>query len=335
LFRAAISAFCSLTRPSRREIAQLDDLALPLFDSVSAEARRFAAAALSECGDVPPSLVRRLADEPVEISAPLLVRSPALRDVDLIGLIGRHGIFHARAIARRPGLNPVIGRLLDLLGDPEIRRLRSQDQRPDLTLVAERAAASPAAPAHDAAENVRHRLRRLMHGAECAAPPAGQSAPPIQPAQTAPPATAASSAVPQPYVRLLDAALTGHLPLFQMALADALDLEFATACAIAEPTRYANLIVALRALDLSEAQAFLLTAMFLPSVFDGPEAIRLFVSRYRLLEQRTVRRRLQDWRSKAEGSGGTTAPGSAPAHRSPSQYRPSPLLSPQVRLPRS
>ena len=35
LFRAAVSAFCSLTRPSRREIAQLEDLALPLFDFVS------------------------------------------------------------------------------------------------------------------------------------------------------------------------------------------------------------------------------------------------------------------------------------------------------------
>ena len=35
LFRAAVTAFCSLTRPSRREIAQLEDLTLPLYDSVS------------------------------------------------------------------------------------------------------------------------------------------------------------------------------------------------------------------------------------------------------------------------------------------------------------
>ena len=28
LFRAAVTAFCSLTRPSRREIAQLEDLTL-------------------------------------------------------------------------------------------------------------------------------------------------------------------------------------------------------------------------------------------------------------------------------------------------------------------
>ncbi len=73
LFRAAVTAFCSLTRPSRREIAQLEDLTLPLYDSVSIEARRFVAAALSECANPPAALVRRLADEPVEIAAPLLL----------------------------------------------------------------------------------------------------------------------------------------------------------------------------------------------------------------------------------------------------------------------
>ncbi len=112
LFRAAVTAFCSLTRPSRREIAQLEDLTLPLYDSVSAEARRFVAAALSECQNSPAALVRRLADEPVEIAAPLLLRSNALTDIDLIALIGRRGIGHARVIARRPHLNPTIDQLV-------------------------------------------------------------------------------------------------------------------------------------------------------------------------------------------------------------------------------
>ncbi|RWE93635.1 MAG: hypothetical protein EOS81_18235, partial [Mesorhizobium sp.] len=62
LFRAAVSAFCSLTRPSRREIAQLEDLTLPLFDEVSVESRRYVAAALSECEYAPTALVRRLAE---------------------------------------------------------------------------------------------------------------------------------------------------------------------------------------------------------------------------------------------------------------------------------
>lgn len=155
LFRAAISAFCSLTRPSRRELAQLDDLVLPLFDEVSAEGLRFAAAALCECEYAPPGIVKRLAGSPVEIAAPLLVRSRALDDVDLITLIGRHGMGHARAIARRSNLNPAIAsliralerqaqavtpgdrveavrqRLRDLMGDPAAGAEPSNDSRPD------------------------------------------------------------------------------------------------------------------------------------------------------------------------------------------------------------
>ncbi len=112
LFRAAVSAFCSLTRPSRREIAQLEDLTLPLFDDVSVESRRYVAAALSECEYAPAALIRRLCEEPVDVAAPLLIRSPALSDVDLIALIGRHGLPHARAIARRRDLNPTIADLI-------------------------------------------------------------------------------------------------------------------------------------------------------------------------------------------------------------------------------
>ncbi|MBL8581640.1 MAG: hypothetical protein JNL61_05355, partial [Rhizobiaceae bacterium] len=115
LFRAAVTAFCSLTRPSRREIQQLEDLTLPLFEQVSSDSRRFVAAALSECAYPPRALVRRLCEEPVETAAPLLIRSVALTDIDLIAIIGRHGIAHARAIAARPELNPTIVDLIRAL----------------------------------------------------------------------------------------------------------------------------------------------------------------------------------------------------------------------------
>jgi len=124
LFRAAVSAFCSLTRPSRREIAQLEDLTLPLFDSVSVESRRYVAAALSECEYAPTALVRRLCEEPVDVCAPLIVRSRVLSDIDLIALIGRHGIAHARVIGRRPDLNPTIAELVKALNRSELRMVK-------------------------------------------------------------------------------------------------------------------------------------------------------------------------------------------------------------------
>jgi len=127
LFRAAVSAFCSLTRPSRREIGQLEDLTLPLFDDVSVESRRYVAAALSECEYAPAALVRRLCEEPVDIAAPLLIRSRAVSDIDLIALIGRHGLPHARAIARRKDLNPTIADLIRALERPTLVRVREPD----------------------------------------------------------------------------------------------------------------------------------------------------------------------------------------------------------------
>jgi uncharacterized protein (DUF2336 family) len=118
LFRAAISAYCSLPRPSRQDASRLDTLAVPLLEKVPAAARRFASAALSECETAPRDLVRRLCNDTIEVAAPLLVRSPAISDVDLLTLIGRHGQAHAVAIGRRRDLNPVIAGLVRAIEQP-------------------------------------------------------------------------------------------------------------------------------------------------------------------------------------------------------------------------
>jgi uncharacterized protein (DUF2336 family) len=119
LFRAAISSFCSLTAPGRLDATRLDQLALPLMPLVTNESRRYAAAALSHAFPGPQGLVRRLADEDIAVSAPVLIGSPVLSDVDLIGLIGRHGLAHAAAISRRKNLNANIAALIRALGVAE------------------------------------------------------------------------------------------------------------------------------------------------------------------------------------------------------------------------
>ncbi|MBX3529277.1 MAG: hypothetical protein KF849_01640 [Rhizobiaceae bacterium] len=129
LFRAAISGFCSLTSPTRLDATRLDQLTLPLLPLVSDESRRYAAAALSHAFPGPQGLIRRIAEEDIAISAPVLVGSPVLSDIDLIGLIGRHGLAHAGAIGRRAKLNPNIASLIRALGvagetvsaEPEMR----------------------------------------------------------------------------------------------------------------------------------------------------------------------------------------------------------------------
>ncbi|KQZ94185.1 hypothetical protein ASD64_04760 [Mesorhizobium sp. Root157] len=273
LFRAAISAFCSLTRPSRRELVQLDDLTLPLFDDVSAEGLRFAAAALSECELAPAGLVKRLSEAAISVAAPLLSRSRALSDVDLISLIGRHGLPHARAIARRKNLHPAIGSLIRALerqtktgGSARIRPTPSVDLR----VVADQPAAAPTPGL--AEEAARERLREIMRARA-----------PIIPTNT------------DTYARLRDTALSGNPALFQTALADALSIDFATARAMTGPSDYSSLLVGLRMLDMAEAEAFLIASTVWPGLRALPQPVRVFLDRYQNLDREEAARKLAMW----------------------------------------
>ncbi|MBZ9996077.1 hypothetical protein [Mesorhizobium sp. BH1-1-4] len=283
LFRAAVSAFCSLTRPSRREIGQLEDLTLPLFDNVSVESRRYVAAALSECEYAPAALVRRLCEEPVDIAAPLLIRSRAVSDIDLIALIGRHGLPHARAIARRKDLNPTIADLIRVLERPTLVRVRKPETEsyPARSL----AAKTPQAPGQQtpgvAAENARRRLRSMMRtGDEASA--------------------AKVDAFPgaDTYVKLRETALTGNAAFFQTALADALDIDFSIAQSLTANQNYAPLLAALRSLDFSEDRAFLITVAVYPGLFPHPQAIRAYLDRYRLLHRDVALDRVRGWKAE-------------------------------------
>jgi uncharacterized protein (DUF2336 family) len=282
LFRASISAFCSLTRPSRREIGQLEDLTLPLFDSVSAEGLRFAAAALSECEYAPEALVRRLCEASVDVAAPLLVRSRALTDIDLIALIGRHGLPHARAIARRRNLNPTIASLVRALERPTL--VRQNGRAPGPTAEQEKADRPMAMVRQEraagmAAEAVRARLRGMMLGERLRSAGIRDDSNPAD----------RSSA----YAKLRETALTGNAAFFQTALADALDLDFTTARSLVSASDPSMLLTALRALDLSEDKAFLIAVAVFPKHFPHPQAIRLFLDKYRLMHHDAALERMR------------------------------------------
>lgn len=296
LFRASVSAFCSLTRPSRREIAQLEDLALPLFDLVSVEAKRYVAAALSECAYPPAALVRRLCDETVDIAAPLLIRSGALTDIDLIAFIGRHGYGHARAIGRRPNLNPAIARLVAAL-ENKVVPLRPRDAVSVPNPQSASPVAVPATPDEerapgDAAEETRRRLRTMM-----------------RPASTL--ISTAGSRDRTPYDRLRETVLSGHAAFFQTALADALDKDFSAVRDVSEDTSYAWLLDALRMLEVGDEKAFLVTAALYPALFGDLQAIRLFLLRYAAISREEASERIAQWKSSVADAS-TEAPASLP-----------------------
>ena len=285
LFRSAVTAYCSLTRPTGRDAAQLDDLALPLLPLVNEESKRFAAAALSETFPAPPTLLRRLADCPVAISAPLLLRSRALADIDLIGLIGRNGISHARAIARRPSLNGNIAALINALG---IAPLGDAPGAPAESVPAPKAAERK--PAGVAAEETREQLRAMMEPAQ----PAARAVRPDGPIDW----VAAHAA----YARMVATGMTGVAALFHTAVADAFDMGFEGARRMIEDEEGAGLATALKAAGLSAAEAFLVAALAFPPRIGTTAAIRDFVDRYRALDVDDARRQVSAWRDKAPRS---------------------------------
>jgi uncharacterized protein (DUF2336 family) len=336
LFRAAISAFCSITRPTRREASQLEDLVLPLFESVSADSLRYVAAALSECDFAPHGLVRRLAEEPVDISAPLLVRSNVLTDVDLISLIGRHGIPHARAVARRQELNPTIDDLIRALFESAARSAIESDapRIPHLTVSSgpirtvapqplaaasanvatlepapvieppvpsplveeqvepESLAIAPVRRTFGKADLVRDQLRAMMR-------PSGPAEEEEIDEEMTPAISLPPLLTPVALSRLRDTALTGNAVFFHTALADALGLDFAAARAIGTSSGYADLVFALKSLEVTDDTAFVITAAARPALFVHAESVRLFLERYRLCHPDAARERVRGWKAES------------------------------------
>jgi uncharacterized protein (DUF2336 family) len=243
LFRAAISAFCALTRPSRRDIIQLEELCLQLYDCVSEDSRRYVSAVLSECPSAPPSLVRRLAGERIEIAAPLLLKSAALGDVDLIALVGRRGASHARVIIQRKDLTPAIAALIE-----QALLARQRHAKPGVADAAREALRDMMRPSQVADAGSSEQDRSAQHSAA--------------------------------YEKLRATALTGSLSFFETALAEALEIEGRQARSIVEANDKRDFSRMLKALRLIPEQAFMLVAATFPSAFGHAQAIQSFVAGY-------------------------------------------------------
>jgi uncharacterized protein (DUF2336 family) len=383
LFRAAISGFCSLTSPTRLDATRLDQLTLPLLPLVSDESRRYAAAALSHAFPGPQGLIRRIAEEDIAVSAPVLVGSPVLSDIDLIGLIGRHGLAHAGAIGRRTKLNPNIASLIRALGvagesmaaEPATQVEAPAPQNieavvaapvraaPLMAVTAEavrkaravamasQSASAPAQPASAQAklarrdtdvepvaaafddyvraepgaaeEAARDRLREMMRPAGARAPSRAHPAqPPAQPALD-------WDAVRHAAAALIPTGLTGKAALFHTALADAFDLDFAAASAIAEAGDQRKLSTALKAAGLPVAEAFLVAVLAFPPRFATTAAIRTFIEVYAGIDVEKARREVAGWqrRSPRRDAASTAWPevanlaGESPAEAHPRQAR--------------
>lgn len=259
LLRSAITAFCSNARPTRREITQLDDLAVPLLSAVSDECLRFVSATLSDLPHAPPQLVRRLASLEPEISAPILMRSPVLTDVDLVALIGRHGLPHARAIAARSNLDARIAQLIESIGALE--------------------QSSP-----DKAEETRRRLRAMMRPVATA----DEADEDVSPAPL--------EALADIYADLRAAAIAGEKGRFHESLSSALGMSREFAATISDAVDPARILAAFRVLNFSDEQCLLLLLCLRPLRFVRTADVSAILQAYASIDHATAERIVDDWR---------------------------------------
>lgn len=266
LLRASVSAYCSLTRPGRQDAVRLQDLALPLLDDASRETLRYVSAALSLCETEPEALVRRIADMPVDIAAPLLGRATSLGDIDLIQLIGRHGLPHARVVASRQPLHPSIRQLTEIV---EARNWRPANAAPE---------PRPEAGADEAdlVEETRERLRAIMRA-------------------TREEAGATDADIDYIYEDLRDSALSGDADRLAASIANALGILVPLARAIVQDASCSMLVPALRAIGLSEEQGFLIASAAFPLRFPNADAIRSFLRTYRAMPFEQIEAQLTRW----------------------------------------
>ena len=259
LLGAAIAAFASITRPGRHDAHQLEDLAFPLIERATTRGKRQAAHALAQIEDAPRRLVLSLANEPVEISAPILLRSAVLRSEDLLDIISKNGIDHARAIARRQSDDPLLKNVLRSFNDPAIDRL--------LALQENLAGLEPNRPVTSEDNN-----------SEVAESP-------IQtPSFSAPD-------------YLIDTALLIDDQIFRTALADSLDVSFDRADRIIGQWPETHLPIALRALGMSASEAFMIMSALLGPIAANRDHLREFIQMYRSIDREKAVMLVRRWKA--------------------------------------
>jgi hypothetical protein len=120
LLRATAELFVLDATHDRDELRRFEELATHFLGKVSAADRGFVAERISRHGDVPAAVLRLLGKDLIEIAGPILKRSPALTEFDMLAIMASTGTSHYRALASRKHLPPAVVAALRLTGDTEI-----------------------------------------------------------------------------------------------------------------------------------------------------------------------------------------------------------------------
>lgn len=120
LLRATTELFVLEANHDADAIRRFEELATHFLARVPAADRAFVAERLSRSADAPSSVLRLLGKDVPEVASPVLKRSPALGEFDLLTIIAGTGTPHHRLIATRGDLSALVVGALRLTGDAEV-----------------------------------------------------------------------------------------------------------------------------------------------------------------------------------------------------------------------
>lgn len=298
LLAASVAGFTSLTRPGRYESQQFEDLAMPLLETATQRARRQVSAILAQHDVAPRKLILTLANDSIEVAAPLLLRSPILTTADLINIIGEHGLSHARIIARRQPVDPILVPLLESFDDLIINQSLNTEPLAQVITPEEVSRKPEVQSAHYAS-----------------APPVykTENAGSFRPEQQAPkqPETTSKAleghdltalplyALVRPVLAdyLIDMALLIDSNLFRTALADALDVSYFRAQNIIGTWPNSQLPLALKAVGLSAQDTYLILTAVLGTIHGERDQLREFVHIYRSISTEQALTAVRRWKT--------------------------------------
>ena len=118
-----VEQFSLLGRPGPEDISRLKEFFYALIGKTDKQQRRKVSVTLARCIYAPRTILIFLALEEIDIASPILLFSPVLKDEDLLNIIGKSSLDHARVIARR-----------DKIGDSVIRSLKRKDDEKNTIL---------------------------------------------------------------------------------------------------------------------------------------------------------------------------------------------------------
>jgi len=120
LIRAIATAFFAAPQRSQTELNLFDEIMDKVLAEVEPLARRELAERMADLDDVPYRTLRRLARDAIDVAEPVLRRSPALADEDLVPIAREQSQEHLLAIARRMTVSEVVTDILVERGNDEV-----------------------------------------------------------------------------------------------------------------------------------------------------------------------------------------------------------------------